>query len=119
MVDRWRDAILLGVPAGLYTLQNNLLFIALQNLDGTTYQVTYQLKIFMAAVFSVLMLGRQLTTLKWIALFILMGGVSLVQMKSSSEEPAATPKEGNTALGLMSVVRDLPPPPPLPQTHTP
>ena len=40
-IRRWRDAILLGVPAGLYTLQNNLLFIALQNLDGTTYQVTY------------------------------------------------------------------------------
>jgi len=104
MVDRWRDAILLGVPAGLYTLQNNLLFIALQNLDGTTYQVTYQLKIFMAAVFSVLMLGRKLTTLKWIALFILMGGVSLVQMKSEDDKANATPKEGNAALGLTAVI---------------
>jgi len=104
MIDRWRDAILLGVPAGLYTLQNNLLFIALQNLDGTTYQVTYQLKIFMAAVFSVIMLGRKLTTLKWIALFMLMGGVSLVQMKSKEDVASATPKEGNATLGLTAVI---------------
>jgi UDP-galactose transporter len=74
-LSRYQDFALLAVPAGLYTLQNNLLFVALQNLDGTTYQVTYQLKIFMAAVFSVVLLGKKLTTLKWIALFILMGGV--------------------------------------------
>ena len=27
------------IPAGLYTIQNNLLFIALSNLDAATYQV--------------------------------------------------------------------------------
>lgn len=31
----------LAVPSGLYTLQNNLLFIALTNLDATTYQVMF------------------------------------------------------------------------------
>lgn len=64
MIVKWKQALLLGVPAGLYTLQNNLLFIALQNLDGATYQVTYQLKIFTTAMFSVMMLGRKLDAVK-------------------------------------------------------
>ena len=33
------DTVKLCVPAGLYTMQNNLLYIALSNLDAATYQV--------------------------------------------------------------------------------
>jgi solute carrier family 35 (UDP-sugar transporter), member A1/2/3 len=101
LVDRYQDFALLAVPAGLYTLQNNLLFVALQNLDGTTYQVTYQLKIFMAAVFSVLLLGKKLSSLKWIALFILMAGVSLVQFQP---EKVGSNSEGSTTVGLLAVL---------------
>ena len=35
-----RDTIKTGVPALLYTLQNNLLFIAIANLDAATFQVS-------------------------------------------------------------------------------
>lgn len=84
IVDNWRQSMLLGVPAGLYTLQNNLLYVALQNLDGTTYQVTYQLKILTTALFSVIMLGKQLDATKWGALVVLTCGVICVQVKSSS-----------------------------------
>lgn len=34
----------LAIPAGIYTLQNNLLFLALSNLDAATYQVTSKVK---------------------------------------------------------------------------
>lgn len=70
------------IPSGLYTLQNNLLFIALSNLDAATYQVTYQLKILTTALFSVLMLGKKLDSYKWVSLVILMAGVSFVQVSS-------------------------------------
>ena len=39
-------------------VQNNLLFIALSNLSGAVYQVTYQLKILTTAVLSVIILGK-------------------------------------------------------------
>jgi UDP-sugar transporter A1/2/3 len=77
------ETLKLLVPAGLYTLQNNLLFIALSSLDAATYQVTYQLKILTTAMFSVFMLGKQLDSNKWISLVILMAGVSLAQVTIS------------------------------------
>jgi UDP-sugar transporter A1/2/3 len=74
------ETMKLLIPAGLYTLQNNLLFLALSNLDAATYQVTYQLKILTTALFSALVLGKKLDSLKWTSLVLLMAGVSLVQV---------------------------------------
>mmetsp|Transcript_31825 Transcript_31825/g.83392 ORF Transcript_31825/g.83392 Transcript_31825/m.83392 type:complete len:353 (+) Transcript_31825:276-1334(+) len=103
MVVQWRQALLLGIPAGLYTLQNNLLFVALQNLDGATYQVTYQLKIFTTAIFSITMLGRKISADKWVALLMLAAGVATVQIGAQGTKEA--PIEGqNTAVGLTAVI---------------
>eukprot|EP00057_Strongylocentrotus_purpuratus_P007654 XP_011662128.1 PREDICTED: UDP-N-acetylglucosamine transporter [Strongylocentrotus purpuratus] len=99
------DCLKLAIPAGLYTLQNNLLFLALSHLDAATYQVTYQLKILTTAMFSVFMLGKQLNASKWISLILLMAGVALVQMPSESK-----PKEeeehsmSSELIGLIAVL---------------
>jgi len=82
-----RDTLKVGVPALLYVVQNNLLFLALSKLDAATYQVTYQLKILTTAFFSVSMLGKRLNGLKWVALILLTAGVALVQMPSGKPTP--------------------------------
>ena len=76
----WVGTAKLAVPALLYTMQNNLLFIALSNLSAATYQVTYQLKILTTAIFSVTMLSKDISIKQWAALVLLMSGVALVQV---------------------------------------
>src|SRR5271163_4590543 len=81
--DGWK----LAIPATLYTLQNSLQYIAVSNLDAVHFQILYQLKvgrlhrlegkvkhrlndsqILTTALFSVTMLGRALSSKRWIAL---------------------------------------------------
>lgn len=39
--ENWKDGIKLAIPALLYVVQNNLLFLALTMLDAAVYQVGY------------------------------------------------------------------------------
>ena len=78
----------LAIPALLYTLQNTLQYVAVGNLDASTFQVTYQLKILTTAMFSVLMLGRSLSSRKWLSLLVLVIGVSIVQLPGHTAVPA-------------------------------
>jgi len=106
--------IKIAVPSIIYVIQNNLLFVAVANLSPAVYQVSYQLKILTTGVFSVVMLNKTLSRIQWISLVILMIGVALVQMptstKSSSSSSSSTTlddedeKSGNTFLGLVAVV---------------
>ena len=74
--DSWK----LFIPGTIYTLANTLQYVAISNLDAASYQVIYQLKIIFTAVFSVLMLRKSLSLLQWIALVLLMVGVSIVSL---------------------------------------
>ena len=70
------DTLKCAVPAVAFTLQGNLLFLALANLEAPTYQVVYQCKTVFTAVFSRVLLGRKLKDSQWVALWLLcLGGV--------------------------------------------
>ncbi|XP_035268024.1 UDP-N-acetylglucosamine transporter-like [Anguilla rostrata] len=100
------ETLKLAIPSGIYTLQNNLLYVALSNLDAATYQVTYQLKILTTALFSVFMLGRRLGVYQWLSLLILMAGVALVQWPTDS--PGAPEEQqlsaGSQFVGVVAVL---------------
>ena len=74
----------LTIPSLLYTVQNNLLYLALTNLDAATYQVCYQLKILTTALFSAVLLQRTFSCMKWTSLIVLTVGVAIVQLSGSS-----------------------------------
>lgn len=97
------DTLKVAVPALVYTLQNNLLYVAASNLDAATYQVTYQLKILTTAVFSVFMLKKALGLAQWVALVLLLAGVSLVQLAQSGAPKEAGGHVQNPLLGLVAV----------------
>ncbi|KAM4721547.1 UDP-N-acetylglucosamine transporter isoform 1-T1 [Rhinophrynus dorsalis] len=105
IINKPMETLKLAIPSGIYTLQNNLLYVALSNLDAATYQVTYQLKILTTALFSVSMLQRKLTKHQWLSLLILMAGVALVQWPTDSSNPPS--KEVSVSSGFVGLMAVL------------
>eukprot|EP00282_Hemiselmis_andersenii_P008023 CAMPEP_0114156268 /NCGR_PEP_ID=MMETSP0043_2-20121206/25957_1 /TAXON_ID=464988 /ORGANISM="Hemiselmis andersenii, Strain CCMP644" /LENGTH=430 /DNA_ID=CAMNT_0001251677 /DNA_START=27 /DNA_END=1316 /DNA_ORIENTATION=- len=100
----WRMTLKVAVPAFVYMVQNNLLFIATSNLDAATCQITYQLKVLTTALFAVTMLGKRIRPVKWFALCLLVAGIALVQAPSFSNKAVAATSVGNPVLGFSAVV---------------
>ena len=82
-----------AIPALLYTLQNNTIFIALNNLPGLMYQISSQGKIFTTAIFSVMLLKRRLTKGQWGCLVTLALGVVAVQYRVDADAKRTTLSE--------------------------
>lgn len=100
------EMLKLCVPSFLYTVQNNLLYLALTNLDAATYQILYQLKILTTALFSATMLGRRFSRTKWASLLVLTCGVAVVQVSGSSDEHGTDSEneDRNRFVGLVAVL---------------
>ena len=90
------EILKLCVPSLLYTVQNNLLYLALTNLDAATYQVCYQLKILTTALFSAILLQRKFSPTKWAALVLLTLGVAIVQISGSGDQHSSSATHGDT-----------------------
>jgi len=71
-----------AVPALFYTVQNNLWYYAMSNLDSVTAAVMSQLKVPSTAIFSILILKRQLNRFHWFSLVLLVFGLIVMQLQS-------------------------------------
>ncbi|KAJ1974370.1 UDP-galactose transporter Gms1 [Dimargaris verticillata] len=79
------------IPAALYTIQNNLQYVAVSLLDAATFQVTYQLKILTTALCFVIILHKPLNRWQWASLVVLTLGVILVQLPSLTTSIPSAP----------------------------
>ncbi|ORY05521.1 nucleotide-sugar transporter [Basidiobolus meristosporus CBS 931.73] len=110
LIENFSDINKMVIPSGLYAIQNNLLFVALSNLEAATFQITYQMKILSTALFSVILLGKRLSRNKWVSLVLLMVGVILVQLPASKGVTSTTDEETslvngqNPFIGLIAVI---------------
>ncbi|KAL7550231.1 hypothetical protein ACHAWF_013469 [Thalassiosira exigua] len=89
--------------AGLFTIQKNLIFLSVTNLDAAVFQVTYQAKILTTAVFSVYFLNRKLSNYQIMALFVLTMGVALVQL-DKVDSAGESYQEQSQWVGLLAVM---------------
>mmetsp|Transcript_28790 Transcript_28790/g.41151 ORF Transcript_28790/g.41151 Transcript_28790/m.41151 type:complete len:416 (-) Transcript_28790:78-1325(-) len=94
----------MGGLALLYTIQKNLLYVAISNLDAAVFQVTYQAKILTTALFSVLLLKRKLSKQKIGGLLLLTMGVALVQLDKVEDNASKSYQEQNRWAGVLAVL---------------
>lgn len=115
---RPRELVRIAIPAVCFVLQNNILYVALSNLDPLLFQITYQIKTLLTALFSVGMLGKTFTRVQWLSQLALMAGIVLVQL-SDALSAKASKAAAHTAVaslddGLAPPSAMQPPPPAAP-----
>lgn len=98
------DTLKIAVPALLYTVQNNALFVAVEHLEAAVFQVTYQLKTLTTAVLTVVLLNRSLSAHQWFALVLLMGGTVLVQEGGGTKASSSTSSASAFVLGVSATI---------------
>ena len=102
---RGRANVELGGVSCVLVIQNNLQYIAAENLDAATFQVTYQIKILTTAGFSVLLLHKTLSLSKWFSLILLAMGVGIVQVQGAGGGgKEVTAHVMNPAAGFLAVL---------------
>merc|ERR1719506_1380024 len=90
---QYPEALRVFVPAACFTLQNNILYVALSNLEPLVFQITYQIKTLLTALLSVRLLGRSFSRCQWISQAALTVGVALAQLDNAS--PAMPQPQGH------------------------
>jgi len=97
----------LGVPALVYFLQNMSLQFSSANLPAAVFQVLYNGKTLVVAVFSVSMLSKTLTKAKWLALTLMGAGLAMVQLgagEETAQKDMGNSHEQSIPLGLAFVL---------------
>eukprot|EP00613_Pedinella_sp_CCMP2098_P074958 CAMPEP_0171912806 /NCGR_PEP_ID=MMETSP0993-20121228/11370_1 /TAXON_ID=483369 /ORGANISM="non described non described, Strain CCMP2098" /LENGTH=588 /DNA_ID=CAMNT_0012546717 /DNA_START=43 /DNA_END=1809 /DNA_ORIENTATION=+ len=107
IVGKPEECLKLLVPGLLYTIQNNLQYVAAANLQPAVFQVMYQVKMLTTACLSVCMLKKNLKPSQWGGVGLLMGGLVLVQMSqmgSGGGGNGGVAAGGSAAVGFSAVL---------------
>lgn len=94
----------LCIPAFLYTIQNNLQYIAISNLDAATYQVANQGKVLTTAACAIMLLKKRLKFTQVCSIILLTFGVASASVPS--KDPTASSdfkRKDNHVTGLLAI----------------
>jgi len=101
------DGLKVALPATLYFVQNSLFVVALSNLSTPVFQSTYQSKIIVTALVSVILLGRSYSLMQWVSLALLSAGVTIVVLENNGDRVDES-LEGSTPwirhIGIIAVL---------------
>eukprot|EP00930_Biecheleria_cincta_P101308 TRINITY_DN92949_c0_g1_i1.p1 TRINITY_DN92949_c0_g1~~TRINITY_DN92949_c0_g1_i1.p1 ORF type:complete len:399 (+),score=73.26 TRINITY_DN92949_c0_g1_i1:67-1263(+) len=102
----FRDSLPLCIPALVFCVQNALLQWSFANLPAAIFQVTYQGKTLVTALFSVLLLKKQIKRSQWLAIFVMGLGLAAVQLSGAKEirqSSMGNAAEQNRFVGLLMI----------------
>merc|ERR1711871_597398 len=84
-----RLVIVLAVPALCFCGKNNLLFVGVTYLSAAAAQGLEQSKTLWAAIFSVIILRKRFSAVKWVSFVLLVVGVVLIQNQDAQSLAAS------------------------------
>jgi len=84
--DNPRDALKLTVPAGLYLLQNSLVYYSISLVPVPLFQITQQTKLVTTAFLSVLVLKRSYDRTQWYSILSLCVGAAICILSHASDK---------------------------------
>ncbi|RNF12099.1 CMP-sialic acid transporter [Trypanosoma rangeli] len=103
-----QSALWMLLPAALYSLQNCCIYLALANIEPTLFQVTYQSRIFITLLFMVCFMKRTFLLRQWLALVLLVFGVTAAQLGSRvslvSNQSTVGMFKGDCVTGVVATV---------------
>lgn len=97
------NPLLLAIPATCDFMASTLMFIALTMVDASIYQMMRGIIVVIAALLSIIFLGRKLYRHHWTAIFLIVGGVAEVGYIAIAFPDAggSTSSNDNEVLGIM------------------
>lgn len=87
VIGKPEETLRLAVPAVLYFILNVCLQLAAAALPAAMFQVSYQAKTLVVALFSVILLNKQLSRVQWLSIVSMAAGLAVVQTGKNSERP--------------------------------
>lgn len=103
VIQQPKGTTMMIIPALFFLVSNSLLYVALSNLTVPIFQVVYQGKLVITAIFSVFLLDRSISLKQWLCLFVISFGVASIVIDQSRDMVPAD-NNINIRLGCLSLL---------------
>ena len=90
LLENPKDALKLTVPAGLYLMQNSLVYYSISLVPVPLFQITQQTKLVTTAILSVVFLKRSYNCVQWCSVLSLCIGAAICILSMSSTDDSAS-----------------------------